>query len=89
MMPVWNRYPALFSPAESTMQLYMWQHDIVGVAHCVMDGFDILMSLMLCLMLLMMHQPHLHQPWRLDHCNLLTHSLTKRLLSDLEELSTN
>ena len=30
-----------------------------------------------CLMLLMMHQPHLHQPWRLDRCMYcsLTHVL--------------
>ena len=24
--------------------------------------------------LLMMHQPHLHQPWRLDRCNPFIHS---------------
>ena len=24
---------------------------------------------------LMMHQPHLHQPWRLDRCNPFIHSL--------------
>ena len=29
--------PALFSPAEDTMQLFMWQRDIVGVAHNIMD----------------------------------------------------
>ena len=28
-----DRYPALFSPAPGSMQLFMWQTDIVGVAH--------------------------------------------------------
>ena len=27
------------------------------------------------MMFLMMHQPHLHQPWRLDRCNPFIHSL--------------
>ena len=31
-----GRYPALFSPAKGSMQLLMWQHDIVGVVHSVM-----------------------------------------------------
>ena len=35
-------YPTLFSPAQGSMQLFMWQDDIVGVAHFVMDGFDLL-----------------------------------------------
>ena len=30
-------YPALLSPAETTMQLFMWQRDTVGVAHYIMD----------------------------------------------------
>ena len=34
------RYPALFGPAEDTMQLFMWQPDNVGVAHFVTDCFD-------------------------------------------------
>ena len=29
-------HPALFSPAESTMQPFMWQHAIVGVAHHIL-----------------------------------------------------
>ena len=33
--------PALFSPAQGSMQLFMWQADIVGVAHFVMDCFDL------------------------------------------------
>ena len=32
----------------------------------------VLMPLVPCLMLRMTHQPHLHQPWRLDRCNSLT-----------------
>ena len=31
------------------------------------------MSLVPCLMLLMMHKLHVHQPWRLDRCHSLTH----------------
>ena len=27
------------------------------------------------MMLLLMHQPHHHQPWRLDRCNPFIHSL--------------
>ena len=47
MQPVRDRYPALFSPeacrpAKGSMQLFMWQPDIVGVAHFVMDCFDLL-----------------------------------------------
>ena len=36
---------ALFSPVENTMQLFMWQRDIVGVAHYVMDCFEVLGAL--------------------------------------------
>ena len=42
MQTVRDRYPALFSPAKGSMQLFMWQPDIVGVAHFVMDCFDLL-----------------------------------------------
>ena len=45
MQPVRDRYPALFSPAQGTMQLFMWQQDIVGVAHYIMDCFDALSAL--------------------------------------------
>ena len=70
MQPVRDHYPALFSPGLSTMQLFMWQPDIVGVAHYILDCFDLLVP---CLMLLMMRQPHLHQPWRLDRCKTFIH----------------
>ena len=30
------------------------------------------------MMFLMMHQPHLHQPWRLDRCNPFIHSFLLR-----------
>ena len=42
-----------------TMQLFIWHHVNVGVAHYFMDC---LMFLVPCPMLLMMHHPHLHQP---------------------------
>ena len=38
-------YPALFSPATDTMQLFMWQRDIVGVAHYNMNYFEVLGAL--------------------------------------------
>ena len=36
---------ALFSPAKNTMQLFMWQRNIVGVAHFVQDCFEVLGAL--------------------------------------------
>ncbi len=35
-----DQYPALFATAIQTMQQFMWQLDIVSVAHFVMDCFD-------------------------------------------------
>ena len=34
-----DRYRALFSPIQSTVQLFMWRQDIVGVARYIMDSF--------------------------------------------------
>ena len=45
------------------VQLFMWQRDIVGPAHALRI---VLMCLVPLKMLLRMHQPYLHQPWRLD-----------------------
>ena len=45
MQPVRDRYPALFSPARGTMQLYMCQQNNVGVVHYIMDCFDALGAL--------------------------------------------
>ena len=45
MQCVRDRYPALFSPAKHTMQLFMWQRNIVGVAHFVQDCFEVLGAL--------------------------------------------
>ena len=41
------KYPALFSPAKNTMQLFMWQPKIVGVAHYmyIKDCFKVLGAL--------------------------------------------
>ena len=41
MQPVRDHYPGLLSPAKSTMQLFMWQHAIVGVANYFKDCFDV------------------------------------------------
>ena len=45
MQCVRDQYPALFSPATNTMQLLMWQHDILGVAHYIKDYFEMLGAL--------------------------------------------
>ena len=45
MQCVRDRYPALFSPAKNTMQLFMWQRNIVGMAHFVQDCFEVLGAL--------------------------------------------
>ena len=37
--------PALFSPAVITMQQFMWQRDIVGVAHNIMGCLQVLGAL--------------------------------------------
>ena len=50
----------------------MWQRDIVGAAYYIMDSFDVLD--VPWMMLPMVHQPHLRQPWRLDRYNPLVRS---------------
>ena len=45
MQCVRHRYPALSSPAKNTMQLFMWQRDIVGVAHHITECSDVLVAL--------------------------------------------
>ena len=40
MQSIRAKYPALFGAAIQTMQQFMWQLDIVSVAHFVMDCFD-------------------------------------------------
>ena len=40
LQTVRDRYPTLFAPAHSTMQLFLWQPDLVRVAHFIMDCFD-------------------------------------------------
>ena len=39
MQCVRDRYSALLSPAQNTMQLFMWQRNIVRVAYYIMDVF--------------------------------------------------
>ena len=45
MQRVQDQYPALFKPAKNTLQLFMWQRDIVRVAHFIMDSPDLLGAL--------------------------------------------
>ena len=42
MQCVRDRCPALFSPAKNTMQLFMWQRNIVGVTHDIKVCFAVL-----------------------------------------------
>ncbi len=42
MQPVRDRFPALFGAHALTMQQFMWQLNLVGVAHFVMYCFDML-----------------------------------------------
>ena len=44
--------------------LFVWQRDIVGVAHHSKDCFDGAL-----MMLLRVHQPQHHQSWWLDNCD--------------------
>ena len=37
-----DKYAALFVDGASTMQQFMWQQDVIGVAHFVQDCFDLL-----------------------------------------------
>ncbi len=41
MQSIRDQYPALFGAAIQTMQQFIWQLDIVSVAHFVMDCFDV------------------------------------------------
>ena len=74
------------------MQLFMWRHDTVGWRSA--SGESLVCSVPF-LMLLMVHQPHLRQPWRLDlTCQLpfLPNQVLARLLefspAELERAST-
>lgn len=56
------------------MQLFMWQHDILGVPHYIMDCFDVLGAqsdapddALMCF---------LHEPWQLDVSHSINHSLS-------------
>ena len=56
--------------AHNNMQLFMWQHDIVGVAHYIKDCSEVLGALD--------DAPDdastsSYQPWRLDRYNLYIH----------------
>ena len=42
LQAVRDKYAALFTNGACTMQQFMWQLDITGVAHFVMDCFDVL-----------------------------------------------
>ena len=57
---------------KGSMQLLMWQPDIVGVA-LVMDWFDLRKEdfgqRLMLMMMVTQTQTHLHRPWRLDRCN--------------------
>ena len=73
MQCVRDQYPALFSPAKSIMLLFMWV-TLWGWLTTVVTSWIVLRCLVPSMMLLVMHQPHLHEPWRLDRCNAHFHS---------------
>ena len=56
-------YPALFSPAKGSMQLFMWRPDIVGIAQLVMNCFDLLGAPPDAHDDGSWTQAHVHQPW--------------------------
>ena len=37
-----DKYAALFVDGAGTMQQFMWQQDVTGIAHIVKDCFDLL-----------------------------------------------
>ena len=45
MQCVRHWYPALFSLAKNTLQLFMWQRNIVGVAYYIKDYYELLGAL--------------------------------------------
>lgn len=57
MQSAQEHYSALSRPARKAMQ---------PLCHCAQKSWGALMSMVLCLMLLLLHQPHLDQPWRLN-----------------------
>ena len=68
MQPVRDCPPALFSPAKCTMQRCISrQHDMVGMAHYIMDCLDVLSALSDA------PDDASTSSWRLDSCNSLTH----------------
>ena len=69
MQCVRDWYSALFSPAYNTMQLFMWQRDIMGVAHHIMECSVVLGAFCDA----PDDAPHVHQPWRLDRCDPFYH----------------
>ena len=58
--------PALFSPAQGSMQLFMWQADIVGSHISSWTVLTFLGQRLMIMMKVTRTQTHLHQPWRLD-----------------------
>ena len=50
------------------VQLFIWQRDIVGPAQCIKGSSGVLDALEMLRSILMMHYPHLHEPWRLGRC---------------------
>ena len=69
MQSVQDRHPALFSPAENTFQLFMWQPDIIMSwvpSMYIVACNDVHGALNDALK---MYHPHVYQPWRLDRCN--------------------
>ena len=72
MQCVRERHPALFSFANNTSSCSCGSMTLWGL-HTT--SWSVLMCLVpLRMLLMMLHQFHLHQPWRLDRCNSFIHS---------------
>ena len=73
------------SPHDGPPAHYRYSVNVLAHAEtcvCVFpDMWVVLMPLVPCLMLLMTHQPHLYQPWRLDRCNTFSLSLCSTHIS--------
>ena len=81
-MPV-SRYPCMPVPLQLTAPLRACSC-IVTVAHCTMKCFKYWEP---CLMLTMMHRPHVHQPWRLFRCDPFIHSFIHALCPQAKKVT--
>ena len=44
LQPIWEKFADLFGPTFATMQQFLWQGDLVQVAHFVSASFAVLQT---------------------------------------------